>query len=207
MATFGDNGWLAGGNSLGGQFSKGFGEWLNDFTGQSSSARTQYQNQLKLQQNAQEFNKHAHQYEVADLEAAGLNPVLSVNGGTSPAGIGTASTGQGSDPIGMIGGIVGMMNSSRQTKAMVKQADAEVIKSLADAKKAGADAKNIDAVLDYYGKWGVFPGAYETDTGGANILGIGGTRTTTRPVGLKQPPKPSNSARKEGQRYANAFAD
>lgn len=45
---------------------------LNDITGVSSSARQQYENQLKLQKDAQAFSKwqmqNAHQTEVQDLK-------------------------------------------------------------------------------------------------------------------------------------------
>lgn len=54
----------------------------------------QYLANRQLQDDAQDFSrdsyKHRHQWEVADLRKAGLNPVLSANaGGSAPSGTGT----------------------------------------------------------------------------------------------------------------------
>ena len=125
-ALFGDDAWFGGmgPHTVGGKSSTAFGGWLNDISGQSSSAKQQLKNQLRLQHDAQDFAKwqmqNAHQLEVQDLQNAGLNPILSANAGAS-AGVteGTASTGQGSDPFAMLGSIIGMINSSKQTNAQV----------------------------------------------------------------------------------------
>lgn len=115
-----------------GGFLEFLGKGLNDITGVTNSARKQKESQMQLQHDAQKFAKwqmnNAHQAEVADLQKAGLNPVLSSGGGGASAGVteGTASAGTGSDPFGMITNIINAVNSSKSTDAAVKKADAEV---------------------------------------------------------------------------------
>lgn len=148
MGMFGHNGWLGGKHSLGGKFSSGFGGFLNDITGQSSSAKQQYKQQLALQHDAQDFSKwqmaNAHQMEVQDLQKAGLNPILSANAGAS-AGVtegGTTGGTPSADPIAMAGAIVSMINSTKKTKADIKN---ETNLTNAQVKNLGATTKNIDA--------------------------------------------------------------
>lgn len=115
---------------------------INEVTGATNSANTQYRNQMKLQKDAQKFAKwqmeNAHQLEVQDLENAGINPIMSAGGNGATAGVteGSASAGSASmDPISAIGNFVGMLNSSKMTKAQVENLEADNTVKNAEALK------------------------------------------------------------------------
>lgn len=80
-------------NNTGGKIVNGIKNTWEGLTGQSATAAQERANQqnIELQKdvNAQnQYNlEHAHQIEVADLQAAGLNPWLSVGGGAQQANL------------------------------------------------------------------------------------------------------------------------
>uniref|UniRef100_A0AAU8B1I8 DNA pilot protein n=1 Tax=Dulem virus 159 TaxID=3145636 RepID=A0AAU8B1I8_9VIRU len=108
------------------------GEGLNDLTGAN-----------QLQRNAQEFQERmsntAHQREVADLKAAGLNPNLSAlngnKGASTPNGV---SSGGSGDPVAMISGLMSTIGAWRQQSAQAASARATAEKTELDNKLRGA---------------------------------------------------------------------
>lgn len=75
----------------------GFGSFLNNITGASSAAKQsqKYALEQMAQSNAyqKEFAQNAHQWEIQDLKAAGLNPILSADGSGAIASGGQTGAG------------------------------------------------------------------------------------------------------------------
>lgn len=111
---------------------RGVGNIISDSTGASATAKTQFKNQMALQNHAQEFAKwqmgNAHQEEIKDLEAAGLNPILSAGGGGASASVGggTASAGTpAGNPVDMILGLLTTAKGVEKTNAEIKNIEAD----------------------------------------------------------------------------------
>lgn len=126
------------GISLGGLGVTGIGSFLNNLTGATSAAQ---QSQKYALQSAQinniyqkQFAKNAHQWEVEDLQKAGLNPLLSAGGsGASASGGGVASateTATGISPMDLLTAGVGTVNAihtGKQIQSQTEQTDAQTL--------------------------------------------------------------------------------
>lgn len=104
------------------------------------------------QEDAQKFNREAmqnkHQWEVKDLKAAGLNPMLSaMNGSTGTLGSSAASASSSS-----VGSSAASMSSAFAQNMLAKKSmatlDSEIEKNNADALKARAEAQSTLDMVD-----------------------------------------------------------
>lgn len=118
--------------------------WLGNFAGAALGAVGGFfanrQQQKQFQQNyelakAQLYNQH--QIEVADLRAAGLNPILSANGGNSTFG---ASSGGSYENVGSAANSGFMAaQQAKNLEAQNNAIDAQIIKTRAEAQNVIAD--------------------------------------------------------------------
>lgn len=86
----------------------------------------------------------AHQYEVADLRKAGLNPVLSANGGASIPGASSSQVGEANPGSGVGPGLGAGINSAMAVKGLensTKSTDAQAQAATSAASASDASAK------------------------------------------------------------------
>lgn len=205
--------------------------WANE-EDKKATAKQQAFN-AQMQENQQQFNAEeaqknrdwqeqmsntAHQREMADYEAAGLNPILTALGGngaitgagaTATSGI-TSAEKQQVHNTAIKTAQAQIKNWNAQSKNLNIQSindtaktNAEIQKTQAEINKIMKEAGYTEKQIEYYNKYGVFPGATITKTGGANVLfGLAGANASeTIPVGLTgtEAEKPT-SAKKENNR-------
>lgn len=114
------------------------GKMFNDITGATSAAQQQYGYQ-------KEFMQNAHQWEVADLEKSGLNPILSADG--SGAQGNAAAVGTGSfNPVGLITSLLDYSN--RNEANQIAQQDTDAKTALATAEKEKTEAETTGKILE-----------------------------------------------------------
>lgn len=146
------------GFSLGG-LAQAFGPSMLGVAGDIYSARKLAQGQEDANnaniQNAREqmafqerMSSTAHQREVADLKAAGLNPVLSANNGAStPVGAMADVSNAAPDLTGTVGRAIGTALQIKQMKKDFESADSVIAmnKGALDVQKANTNAANASA--------------------------------------------------------------
>lgn len=124
-------------------FLSSVGGVLNDITGATSSTANSAKYALQQQQIANAFTektmKNAHQWEMADLKAAGLNPALTLGGTGSAHGMsGTTASGPGTPANGM--DVINSAASLFNAKKAGEKIDAEVATTPSQANRNNAEA-------------------------------------------------------------------
>lgn len=116
------------------KYSKRLMNIQNDFNAQEAEKQRNWEEKMA---------NTAHQREMGDLEKAGLNPVLSANGGAvTPSGA-TASSGQQS--AARMANLGDTLSNAINAYSTAKQADIAEKKTPSEIKKNIADAKNMTA--------------------------------------------------------------
>lgn len=184
----------------------GLGGTLNDITGVTSSAKQAQRYAVanaKLNNAFQkEFAQNAHQWEMADLKAAGLNPALTATGGSGASASGGGSFGgtpgiSSGNPFEIASMLVGMKNQTNATdaQASVNKATALKIITMLPLEKEEKEkiienlvltGENIQAQTKYTNERARGFSESETNSnsistqGGTSVLGIGGSASTSR---------------------------
>lgn len=112
-------------------FLSSLGGIVNDITGATSAAAKSQKYALQSaavnNKYQKEFAQNAHQWEVADLEAAGLNPILSAGGGGATASGGGVNSAQmasgGISPGDLINTGINTVNGIQTAKRTASETD------------------------------------------------------------------------------------
>lgn len=131
-------GWLSAIPIVGGIADSVFGNQEARHSQENAQAFSSDQNSFTLQHNERLANT-AHQREVKDLTAAGLNPILSAGGGGAPTPSGGAPSGMMAQTKGPE--IMPALNSMLQLDQNQQKIDIEKAKAAAEIDKKGTDVE------------------------------------------------------------------
>lgn len=116
---------------------KSVGKFFNNISGATSAAEQSYAYN-------KEFAQNAHQWEVADMEKAGLNPILSADGSGATGNVSPVSGG-GQMATGLINSILDYTIMGKQND--IAQQDVDAKTALASAEKDKTEAETIEQIL------------------------------------------------------------
>jgi len=123
------------GNIIGGLFG------ASSAKAQNKAAASQAQNEMNFQER---MSSTAHQREVADLKAAGLNPILSAHGGASTPGGAMAPVVNPSEPLrDSLKHSAQMVSEAMLNRESAKTMQSQQTLNLANAAKSKAEAEAI----------------------------------------------------------------
>ena len=112
------------------------------------------QAQINREWNAQ-MDSTKYQRTVADMQAAGVNPALAMNGGVTTQAASNSAASASSTPLLDLSSVVQMAMQAKQLRIQEKMADADISLKRADVRVKNADAeiKESDAgVRDEYNR-------------------------------------------------------
>lgn len=136
----------AGADLLGGLMGNAFSSAAEGDAFSDNVALMRFQNELN-----QENYKHRHQWEVEDLRAAGLNPILSANSGATVAGAGLPTMAQRKTPDFDVSKAANAITQSALAKKQIeiadKNAESERIKADADMLRARQDEARTPSAI------------------------------------------------------------
>lgn len=103
-------------------FLSGVGGMINDVLGGTASAKQQHKYN-------KEYAQNAHQWEVADLQKAGLNPAISANSGSASSiagsSVGSSTNGNIGDLVSMGTNLISALSQKKLNDAISAKTEAE----------------------------------------------------------------------------------
>lgn len=113
-------------------FLSSIGGMINDVFGGTTSAKTQHKYN-------KEYAQNAHQWEVKDLQKAGLNPSISASGGSAASiagsSVGSSTNGNVSDLVSMGTGLISALSQKDLNKSQETLNETTSAKNNADTSK------------------------------------------------------------------------
>jgi len=140
-----------GGYLIGGPAGAAIGNYFGNALGQENATNIARGEAHRLQAWQERMSSTSHQREVADLKAAGLNPILSANGGSATPGGAQPTLPQVQQPD-LMQGYLSLKNlEMAQQRLDMEQKNSEVarVKTLADTDVSKVDFKNKETELEW----------------------------------------------------------